>query len=254
MPMRKMLSILMLTVAFATMNATETNATGMVSRWEFNQTNNIFANSIADNPRLVASSNWSGVVVNSLDGDAAAIYFPGWTNLVSGNTVDKSASMLTAEHTQAYNADGYSFAFGAYVKAIDPQSLLDSGVLLKSDTLNIIQKGLSGPTKQQWKLSISTAGKFICSFRGPDNTGAIKEFKVVSKRYSYNVPLHVSCKLSDEAISMNIATDSRLDSYSSVGPQMVVNESDITIGKKPGSNDPGDTFAGTIDGIFIEKY
>lgn len=204
-------------------------------------------------PSLVAPANWNGSIVSDLDG-GSSVFFPGWTQL-SGNEVDTTASSLALPANDSPNAPaGSSLSFGATINPLDPSALVKQGVMKSGDTLNIIQKGLAGKQRNQWKLSVNVAGKYICSFTGPDMVGGtVSEHRAVSVKYAFGTTHRVTCSLENKVVTLRVfnMSGSLIETKTAVGPLEVINSSDITIGKKPGSTYPGDTFAGTLDSIFV---
>ena len=200
-------------------------------------------------------TNWSGSSVASLSGSGTgAYYFPGWQNRIGAKSVDATASSFSIANDNRFNPETKDFSVSLWVKALDPSSLVQSGVIKKSDTLNIIQKGLSGTGLQQWKVSVNATGKFICTFRGPDAAGTIYNYEVPTKIYPFNVARKVTCSLSAGTIYASVQTGTVIDNYSGAGPiGGIRNTSPINVGKKTDSNHIEDTFAGVLDDIVISK-
>ena len=252
-------SVLALTITALTLLAAGAAhaLTSQTSQWDFDQISTAYgylANNTDPSSPLIAPSNWSGSLVSGLDGSENAVYFPGWTQLINGNQVDATASSLSVADDAKFNAStGSSFTMSAYVNALDPSALVNSGVMVSHDTLNIMQKGLSGGKRQQWKLSVNVKGQFICAFRGPNASGSLMAARATSNRYAFGVTRHVTCGLGGGVITLSVDTAGQVDTYKATGPVSVSNTSDITVGKKPGSTYPGDTFAGTLDDIVITK-
>lgn len=244
--------VLLFALTIVGMSNMSTKALSTAYQWSFESATSPLDEDNASQPSLFAYTNWSGSIVRDTNGANSAVYFPGWTETVNGK-VNPTASLLSASHHSNFNADQTRFSFGADIVALDPKTLVQSKVMVKADTLNIMQKGLAGSNKEQWKLSVNTVGKFICSFRGPSASGQISEYKTVSVIYPFGVNRTVRCSLENSVITMDVTTGASTQTYTAAGPTRVVNDSEVSVGKKPGSDYPGDTFAGTLDNIFITK-
>lgn len=256
--MRKMLRVFVVVSAILSIgfSASPAHAIDLQDVWTFDNDTNYWKNSTSGGNSLYPAANFNGSIIAGLDATANAVYLPGWTTLNGLNQVDLTASSLNiAGDNNHYNiARGESFTFGATVKPLDPQPIINANLMKSGDTLNIMQKGLAGPNREQWKLSINYSGKYICSFRGPNASGVISEFKAVSKAYPYTTARNVTCNLNNNVITMIIKTGNVVNqTVTAAGPKKVENTYDVIIGKKPFDTNPADTFAGTIDAIAIRK-
>jgi hypothetical protein len=203
------------------------------------------------------SSNWSGSHADPLAAvGSGSFYFPGWNDGVLDATVDPTASSFSIPDSPDLNPDSSDFAVQIYVKALDPSA---DPAITSSDSLNIVQKGLAGSTRQQWKISVLPDGRFQCTFRGADASGGMQEVNATSTtEYLFDVTSHVTCRFSPSTGVATITVDSEGQSQSSSAPDnpvpfTITNASPVTVGKKPGTFNAGDTFAGWLDNLDISK-
>lgn len=200
----------------------------------------------------VTPNNWNGFSVAPLTSSGSgAAFFPGWTDADASGAVTPTASSFSIAHRSAFDPQREDFSVSIWLHALDPSSSIEDGTLSSRDTFNIVQKGLA--PGQQWKLSVDAKGRFICTFRGPDASGTIDNFKAVSEPYPFGVTRRLRCSLRDRVITTKVTTGDASDVYTAPGPAHVANADDIWVGKKPNSTDPGDAFAGTLDDLILRK-
>lgn len=232
-----------------------------VGRWKLDENPVVANGTVADSVGInngVTPSNWSGFRVSPIAPSGnGAFYFPGWNDIINTNQVDATASSFTIPNSDLYNPNTSDFQVSAWVKTDDPAPALTAGHMVNSDSLNIIQKGLAGTNSQQWKMSVTAAGKFICTFRGPDANGIITNFKATSSVYPWGVTRQITCSwdATTKIITTKVTTAGITNTFPAAvpGPVSVTNTDNVTVGKKPGSTYPGDTFAGTLDVLIISK-
>lgn len=202
--------------------------------------------------------NWSGSHADPLASTGTgSFYFPGWDDGSLDSTVDATASSFSIPDSPDLNPEDSDFQFQVYVKAIDPSA---DTAILPTDTLNIVQKGLSGPGRQQWKLSVFPDGRFVCTFRGPSAAGVMQELNVTSTvGYAFDTTYLVTCQFSPSTGEggLMVSQGGAVDTYTAPAvnpiPFTISNSDPVTVGKKPDSTNAGDTFAGWLDNLRISK-
>lgn len=81
----------------------------------------------------------------------------------------------------------------------------------------------------------------------------LEQSGTVARRASFGVTGRLHCSLRDRVITSKVTTSGVSDVYTAPGPRRVVNAQAIWVGKKPGSTNPGDAFAGRLDDLIISK-
>ncbi len=203
-----------------------------------------------------------GVVTNG-----STYTFPGWTNNIdaTGRLVGVLADPAIGEIRVPDPSGSLSPGGGSFSVALRLQPTLTSGALpipgdgsLAIPSYNILQRGRATDAGGFYKLELigygTKLGKVHCGMKAP----GFNSLDVYSARIIDGNAHTIECSLDRLARVLKITTDgvvSGTKSFSSYGTILPRDQygTYLTVGKKPGSTDPGDAFAGSIDYVTINR-
>jgi hypothetical protein len=185
--------------------------------------------------------------------------FPGWTGNVDGSdrlvgAVSAGAGAVTVPDPQ----DQLDPAAGPFAISLRLRSALtnDGRLPLSSQaSYNIVQKARADDPGGFWKLELigsgSASGKLRWVLSDGDHTVVVTSSQRVDDGAWHAVTAQrrgAQSSLSVDGIAA-VASDTRLGSIHPRGPYSGA----MTLGKKPGSADPGDAFAGWLDALTVQR-
>lgn len=228
---------------------------------------------MAGTSSLRASSDTRLTGATSIPGVNRAIYFPGWKRVVN-DTVDATESALSTDATLGFAAgsDGASAALDpvdrpfSVAVTILPEPAADFPLAGRDPSAvspNIIQKGLTSTTGGFWKVSLGMGGSGssrywfpFCTFKNgatelkPGYTGS-------TFHLAQGVPYRLGCLKSGATATLRVSTPGGITLFStsqSASADFTIDNSiAISVGHKPNSTDPADSYAGSISQVRIDK-
>lgn len=206
-------------------------------------------------PMVDAIGPLDGAAGPAVRRDGASYYFPGWTQAaLTGSKLRGAVDPYTSAARIPNAAGAFTPLNGSFGVAVTLRmQLLADGRLpdRAGASYNVVQVGLATDPGGMWKLEIAgdgpDAGHPRCVARG---RGA--PVSVVSTTSVADGGWHVVvCHRAGD--SLTVVTDGAFTSVS--GPIGTVRPSgryasDLWVGKKPGSTDPSDAFAGWLDNLI----
>ena len=206
------------------------------------------------------SQIFSGVVA-----DGSKYTFAGWTGNVdatgrlSGVLANPSLGEIRVPDAAGIlSPGGGSFSVGLSLRP----TLLNGSLPLPGDgslawpTYNILQRGRATDAGGFYKLELvgvgSKLGRVHCGMKAP----GYSSLDVYSAPIIDGNPHTIECTLDRMTRVLKITTDGYVSGTKSFKTYGVIAPRDtygtyLTVGKKPGSSDPGDAFAGDIDYVTI---
>ncbi len=204
---------------------------------------------------------------------ARGIYFAGWRQVTNG-LVDPSESALSLDPSFMFasGSDGGSaaldpqdarFAMSVTVIADSPADFPLAGKPTSSVSPNIMQKGLTGTTGGFWKMSLGMAGTDaqrywypFCTFKAP--TGEAKPgYGTGVFRLVPGVPYRITCSKDGATATLRVTSTNGTLLYErsarAAGALNIDNSIALSVGHKPRSTDPSDSFAGSLADLVITK-
>lgn len=232
-----------------------------------------FRTTVGTNP-LRAASDTKLTGAATIPGVSRAVYFPGWRRLVNGS-VDATESALSTDPTLAFAAgsDGGTTTFDpgsstfAVAVTVLPEPANDFPMAGRSTSAispNIVQKGLTATTGGFWKLSLGMGGSGTSKYWYPFCTfkSGATELKVgysgTIYKLAQSVPYRLGCLKSGATVTLRVSTPdggSTLFTTSQTAPSdfTIDNNIAISVGHKPNSTDPADSYSGSISSLRIDK-
>ena len=240
----------------------------VVARWEFDES--------PGSTRVLDSSaaRREAVLGSNVGVDHGALVFPGWASHVDpeGRLVraladeaeGRSRVVLVADPRNILSPEDRWFRVELVIRVqtlagvglprpgVSPPGI---GLDFEHPSYNIIQRGRTGEPGGLWKMELighgNDEGRIGCGFE--DDSGN-KAYVIAQERVDDAAPHTVSCmrtsnKVGAEVDGNQLASDAQLGR---IQPRGEFGDS-VTIGGKPGSLDPSDYFAGSIEHVVIER-
>ncbi len=204
---------------------------------------------------------------NGVTTDGSKYVFSGWTTNVdaTGRLTGLLASSSAGEIRVPDAASLLSPGAGSFSIALSLRPTLVNGSLplpgsgtLAAPSYNILQRGRATDAGGFYKLELigsgSKLGKVHCGMKAP----GFASLDVYSARILDGKPHTIECTLDRLTRVLKITTDGFVSGTKSFTTYGTIMPRDaygtyLTVGKKPGSSDPGDAFAGEIDYVTISR-
>jgi len=219
--------------------------------WLMNETSGAMVDAVA--PRQ------NGAVAAGVLRDGSRYYFPGWSRNVDANgnlfgSVSASTGQVVVNDPNHVlePKNGKFKIWGVMQSQLSANGQLPNG--LPQQTLNVIQKARSVDAGGFWKVEIGTngnrRGKLMCTL-GDGNTTVTAI--APPALFTNGAPHTFQCWLNQNTLVAELdgqvatADTSQVNNVDPSGRFSTV----VTFGKKPGSTDPGDSFAGWLRDVNV---
>lgn len=254
----------------AAARATTSSALAVQGQWLLDEIANVDGKNVAADATPDANhGTLSETTVVSVQAPVApdggrSFLFPGWNDGSGDGTVDVEDSALVLPHADRFNPGAGPFRISVWVRPADSRG---KPFLAKTDTPNVIQKGMFQTPGGQWKLSLFKDLRPLCMFRGDVDPGAgvtIETRRAAPRndgrpgRYLRPwKPHRLECSLEDGVVTLrwyDLEAKVTRGPYRSPQPAgyfSVANTAPVWVGKKPNDTTAGDTYSGRIDNLVI---
>ena len=204
----------------------------------------------------VSGSGWHGVIGASVAVGGGVYRFPGWSGNVDGNghlsgTVDARAGAVEVPDPPG----GLNPQRAGFVLSVLLRSQLTVGGLPSAAgaSYNVVQKGRADDRSGFWKLELAGSGNEIGLLRWVLSDGRHSVVVTSGVRVDDGAWHTVTAERRGDRAYLTVDGTTMTASASALGaisPSGHYGRA-MTIGKKPGSSDPRDAFAGWLDELAI---
>lgn len=204
----------------------------------------------------VSGSGWHGVIGSSVSVGGGVYRFPGWSGNVDGNghlsgTVDARAGAVEVpDPPGGLNPQRSGFALSVLLRSQLTVGGLPSAA---GASYNVVQKGRADDRSGFWKLELAGSGNEIGLLRWVLSDGRHSVVVTSGVRVDDGGWHTVTAERRGDRASLTVDGTTMAASASALGAISPSGHygSAMTIGKKPGSSDPRDAFAGWLDELAI---
>jgi hypothetical protein len=204
----------------------------------------------------VSGSGMDGAIGGGVAVGNGTYQFPGWTGNVDG------AGRLTGQVAAASGAVSVPDPWGAlepgrgsFVISLRMRSALTAAGRLPSApaaSFNIVQKGRADQAGGFWKLELSGDGSSIGRLRWVISDGSRSAVVTSAVRVDDGQWHTVVAERRGDRAVLTVDGVSAAVSSRAVG-DVAPGGAPVTVGKKPGSTDPRDAFAGWLDDLAVDR-